>query len=442
MFDRRGIVGAIAVVLVAVLAIPASAVPTTIRVSVNTKGRQGHGWSYSPAVSADGRFVAFESSAPNLVGGDGNGVQDVFVHNRVTGVTARASVRSGGAGGNAGSHNPSISGDGRLVAFESDATNLVAHDDGGKTDVFVHNMRTGKTRRISVRSNGAEANSDSYGPVISGNGRVVAFYSYATNLVARDHNGLPDVFVHNMRTRRTTRVSVNSSGKESGGPPTGFDGLAISEGGSVVAFASYASNLVAGDRNRVSDVFVHNRATGRTTRVSVRSNGVEALGCGASPLCSYDPAVSEHGRFVAFSSRTKNLVPGDTNGVQDVFVHDRKTGKTKRASLDSSGHQVRRHSANRPSISGNGRYVVFSSRAKNLVPGDTNGDSDVFLRNLTARRTVRVSVSASGAQARDGSDQPAISADGRYVAFQSEARNLVAGDTNGKTDVFLRGPLR
>jgi Tol biopolymer transport system component len=339
-------------------------------VSVASDGTQGNSHSGSPSISADGRYVAFASYASNLVPGDTNGVMDVFVHDRLTGQTTRVSVASDGTQGNGESRYPSISADGRYVAFMSYASNLVPGDTNGKADVFVHDRLTGQTTRVSVASDGTQGNGDSWGwPSISADGRYVAFESSASNLVPGDTNGRADIFVHDRLTGQTTRVSVASDGTQGNNSSVW---PSISADGRYVAFMSYASNLVPGDTNGALDIFVHDRLTGQTTRVSVASDGTQGNGY------SWDSSISADGRYVAFESWASNLVPGDTNGKQDIFVHDRLTGQTTRVSVASDGTEGNNNSG-WPSISADGRYVAFHSDASNLVPGDTNGRADVFV---------------------------------------------------------------
>ena len=400
----------------------------TTRVSVASGGTQGNGASHQPAISADGRFVAFESFATNLAGGDTNGWSDVFVRDRQAKKTNRASVATGGKQGHGESWGASISGDGRFVAFASSASDLVAGDTNGCWDVFVHDQQTGQTTRVSIASDGTEANGLSYGPSISADGRFVAFTSFASNLVAGDTNGDYDVFVHDRDTGQTTRVSVASGGTEAN---EGSYDPSISADGQLVAFHSFARNLVAGDTNGASDVFVHDRQTGGTTRVSVASGGTEG------DSASGPAAISGGGRFVAFDSEADNLVAGDTNHYGDVFVHDRQTGETTRVSVAGDGTQGNSWSTS-ASISADGRLVAFRSLASNLVPRDTNGCEDVFVYDRQLGRTTRVSVVSDGKQGNAASKCPSISSDGRFVAFESEATNLVAGDTNRYADVFVR----
>ena len=406
-----------------------AAASSITRVSVDSSGTQANNDSiHVPYISADGRYVAFESDASNLVPNDTNGVSDIFVHDITTGATTRVSVDSSGNQGNSSSFFPSFSADGRYVAFASDATNLVAGDTNGARDIFLHDRTTSATTRVSVDSTGTQGNGSSYYPSISSDGRYVVFYSTASNLVAGDSNGVHDVFVHDRTTGITTRVSVDSSGTQANGISTyPF----ISADGRYVAFESDASNLVAGDTNGRFDIFVHDRTTGATTRVSVDSSGMEG-----NNNSNDQPSISADGRYVAFSSSASNLVAGDTNGWQDIFLHDRTTGATTRVSVASDGSEGNSDSAI-ASISADGRYVVFVSRSTNLVAGDTNGGLDVFVYEHSTGATTRVSVAADGTEANGTSQWTHISSNGRYVAFVSSATNLVAGDTNGRQDIFM-----
>src|SRR6266516_619106 len=360
-------------------------------------------------------------------------------------LTELVSVRSNGTQGDGISGRvsaPAVSTDGVVVAFDSEATNLVGGDTNGALDVFVRDRASGRTERVSVSSKGKQGDSGSAGPMLSGDGRFVTFSSGAANLVSGDTNGRSDIFVHDRLTGAIERVSVDSHGD----PAQGFVAAspAISGDGRFVAFASSASNLVKRDTNGKTDVFVHDRVTGRTVRASVDSAGAE------SNDVSFRPDLNGDGRFVVFDSAASNLVPGDTNGVPDVFVHDLLTGATERVSVDSAGGEangqsvgpgIRGGSAFGARISGDGRLVAFDSIATNLVAGDTNtcgpffndiaGECpDVFVHDRLTGETVRVSVDSGGAQANDASTDPDISADGSTIGFFSAASNLVVGDTN------------
>jgi Tol biopolymer transport system component len=226
---------------------------TTRRVSVAFDGKQGTGESVRPAISGDGRYVAFQSDAI-LEPGDTNAARDVYIHDRMANATTRVSVASDGDDGPGGSFSPSLSSDGRYVAFWSNSANLVGGDTNGAPDVFVRDQETGTIERMSVASDGSESDGASSDPAISPDGRWVAFWSAATTLVADDTNGMRDVFLHDRNTRSTTLVSVASDGTQSDADSFSPN---VAAGAGIVAFDSGASNLVRGDTNKGSDVFVH-----------------------------------------------------------------------------------------------------------------------------------------------------------------------------------------
>ena len=412
--------------------VPSDATPVqvpghTTRISVASDGRQGDGASVRATISADGRFVAFESDATNLAPGDTNDARDVFVHNRQTSQTSRVSVASDGTQGNSGSIQPAISADGRFVAFESWATNLAPGDTNEDCDVFVHDRQTGQTSRVSLASDGTQGNRTSWDAAISADGRFVAFESWATTLVPGDTNYSRDVFVHDRQTGQTSRVSVASDGAQGN---AGSVDTAISANGRFVAFESWTTNLVPEDTNDKQDIFVHDRQTGQTSRVSLASDGTQGKGT------SWYAAISADGRFVAFGSWATNLVPGDTNDRFDIFVHDRQTGQTSRVSVASDGTQGNGITG-AAAISADGRFVTFYSSSSSLVSGDTNDKEDVFVHDRQTGQTSRVSLASDGTQGNGDSGHPAISADGRSVAFDSVASNLVPGDTSDELDVFV-----
>ncbi|HEV8114281.1 MAG TPA: hypothetical protein VGR31_16030 [Planctomycetota bacterium] len=414
-------------VCVALALAEAASAQVTSRVSVDSAGAQGNADSYPCSISGDGRYVAFFSFADDLVAGDTNTVYDAFVRDRLLGTTERVSVDSAGVEGNDSSINCSISADGRYVAFESLANNLVAGDTNVVADIFVHDRQTGATERVSVDSAGAQGNDYSLAPSISSDGRFVVFISGATNLVAGDSNLVSDIFVRDRQNGTTERVSVGPAGVEGNGY---CYSCSISVDGRTVAFQSYSDNLVAGDTNALGDVFVRDRQLGTTERVSVGPAGLEGDGDSNASLISAD------GRYAVFASYADNLVPGDTNGSLDVFLRDRQNGTTERVSVDSAEAEV--NGASFPgSITPGGRYVAFQSFATDLVSGDTNGFSDVFVRDRANGTAELVSVDSAGAQGNGDSYFPLISADGRVVAFYSSATDLVAGDTNGTYDAFV-----
>jgi Tol biopolymer transport system component len=307
-----------------------------------TRVTDGNDGSYEPSISADGRYVAFASFASDLVAGDTNAAEDVFVWDRTTGTTTRVTD------GDGGSFDPSISGDGRLVAFTSAATDLVPGDVGGRDDVFVWHRTTGTTARIT------DGDDDSHDPSISADGTSIAFSSWASDLAPGDTNSDEDVFVWTRSTGTTTRLTT---GNHFSREPS------ISGDGSSVAFSSFASNLVPGDTNGDVDVFVWERATGATTRITDGRDGVAG---------SVRPSMSGDGRFTSFSSDSAGVVPGDAGGVHDAFVWDRITRKTTRIASGDGDSEA-------PSASGDGRYVAFMSAASDLVVGDVGGAVDVFV---------------------------------------------------------------
>jgi len=422
---------------------------TTERVSVDSAGNEGNDHSWGAAISADGRYVAFFSYASNLVPGDTNGYNDdVFVHDRETGATTRVSVDSAGNEGNSASANPAINADGRYVAFASQASNLVPGDTNDDIDVFVHDRQTRATERVSVDSAGNEGNWWSQHPAISSDGRYVAFVSGATNLVSEGTNGYEQIFLHDRDTDgdgildeagaiATKLLSVEGN-MHSTDP-------SMSPDGRYVVFASWASNLVLGDANGVVDIFVHDRDTDgdgvfdETGATATEWVSVDSAGNQGNEESRY-PAISADGRYVAFASWASNLVPDDTNGHYDIFVHDRQTGVTERVSVSSAGNEGNAISEF-PAISADGRYVAFQSQASNLVPGDGSDDYDIFVHDRQTGTTERVSVDNAGNEGNEWSRYPAISADGRYVAFESSASNLVPDDANARDDILVHDRL-
>lgn len=422
------------------------------RASVGSGGLEGNSHAYAPALSADGRWIAFVSESSTLVPGDTNIVADIFVRDRRGDTTTRVSVASSGsqmspwlAGGLSpvGCASPSLSADGRYVAFASFGADLVPGDTNGKQDIFVHDRLTGTTERVSLSTFGVEADADGYLPMISGDGTRVVWQSAASTLVAGDTNGLMDVFVHDRTTGSTSRVSVSTMG----GDPNGMSsGASISANGTRVAFASTASNLVASDTNAAPDVFLADLATGTLTRVSVATTGAQATGSASG---SGDASVSADGLSVAFRSHAGNLVTGDSNGFADIFVRRLATGTTTRVSVTQANGQAAGTSASGaagsfvPRLSEDGRFVAFVSHATNLVNGDTNGFPDVFLRDTVAATTLRLGVDGRGAGIATGTGWwgstlfVALSSDGSTLAFPSSSSALLDGDANGACDVFV-----
>lgn len=353
----------------------------------------GNGYSDNPSITSDGRYLAFASDASNLVAGDTNSARDIFLFDSQVGSVRRLNLSQQGAQGNANSHTPAVSGNGRYLAFSSDATNLVFGDNNGFTDIFVVDTITGAISRLSLASDGTQANNSSFKPAISTTGRYVVFESSATNLVSpatavgvthiylRDRDVSGSGVFDTAGNVSTTLISASTAGTR--GDRNSIQ-AAISGDGQFVAFASDATNLIAGDTNGYRDVFVRAVATSTTTRVSVGPAGVQSLG-GATGGDSRAPSISSDGRYVAFSSDAFNLVAGDSNNISDVFVHDRNTSTTTRVSVSDSGGQASdpfsapfQLGSFNPNISSSGRYVAFASLTNNLSPGDAAGQANVL----------------------------------------------------------------
>ncbi|HUP78871.1 MAG TPA: hypothetical protein VM260_09970, partial [Pirellula sp.] len=386
----------------------------------------GNSESHAPDFNDDGKFVTFVSFASNLVDGDTNDAADIFVKNLTTGTTTRVSTDSNGTQAISHSYEPRISGDGKFVTFMSFASNLVNGDTNGTYDIFVKDLTTGTTTRVNTHSNGTQTDRESFDPSISGDGKFVTFTSNASNLVEDDSNGLRDIFVKDLTTGTTTRVSTNSAGTQANSTSVQ---ASISGDGKFVTFTSNASNLVSGDSNGLQDIFVKDLTTGTTTRVSTDSNGTQA------DSHSYEPSISSDGKFVTFVSDASNLVSGDFNGFRDIFVKDLTTGTTTRVSMDSNGTQANNYS-DQPSISGDGKFITFMSGASNLVDGDTNNTTDIFVKDLTTGATTRVNTGSNGIQANGDSQDPSISGDGKFVTFTSDASNLHTADQTIISDIF------
>lgn len=410
------------------------------RVSVGAGAVQSNAASTQYAISTDGRYVAFQSVASNLVPADTNSSWDIFVRDRGAGTTTRVSVGPSGAQANSGSYYPQVSADGRVIAFSSLATNLLAGgaDSNGQEDVFVHDASTGVTTRVSVGPMGEQANGTSYPTGISSDGRFVLFLSNATNLLGAgsDTNGSWDAFVHDRQSGSTARVSVGSAGLQANSDSRQ---ATLSSDGRFVVFQSSSTNLgsTSSDTNGALDVFLHDRQTATTERVSLGVGGVQANSD------SHTPSVSSDGRYVAFMSLATNLLGAgaDTNNANDVFVRDRVTMTTVRLSVGPGGVEGNGNSA-WPSISGDGRYVAFSTGASNFVAagGDTNGASDVYVFDRVAALLTRLSVSSAGVPTDRPAYAPIVSSDGRYVAFTVDGSSTLlgpGGDTNGVEDVFV-----
>jgi Tol biopolymer transport system component len=408
-----------------------AAVPTgpAELVSVDSAGNQGNGNSYLPSISADGRYVAFASEATNLIGPPTSGTQ-IFLRDRVAHTTALVSKSLTGSYGNGNSDCPSISADGRYVAFSSDSTNLFPGTTGQQ--IFVRDTVNNSTNLISVNPQGNQGNNSSpHGASVSANWQYFAFMSVATNLVAPATSG-PQIFTRAPLVNETTLLSTDGNGN----PAQSFDtqGPSISADGQYIAFWS-SSSLTPLDNYAGRDVFLRDRqGSNPASLVSIDSNGLQGNGGSAYP------SVNADGRYIAFESSATNLVTPATSN-QDgpqIFLRDRQAGTTILISANCNGNQGvgNINGSHFASICADGSLVVFESAHTNLVTPATSG-FQIFVRDWQAGTTALVSAEPGGQQGNGASQWPRISADGSCVAFMSEANNLVTGDNNGKTDVFV-----
>ncbi len=407
---------------------------TTTLVSVNGIGTNGgNGNSTFPVISADGQYVAFESSASNLGPTDTNGHPDIYVRDLVAGTTTLVSVNSDGSdSGNGSSSSPVISADGRLVAFGSTAFDFGDTDPNYNQDIYVRDLVEGTTTLVSVNGTGSNSgNGSSSSPVISADNRLVVFKSAASDLGPTDTNDSLDIYVRDLVAGTTTLVSVNGAGTDSGN--SGSISPVISADGQVVVFVSEASNLSSTDTNGSSDIYVRDLVAGTTTLVSVNGAGTDSGNSG-----SFSPVISANGQLVAFFSSASNLGPTDTNGSSDIYVRDLVAGTTTLVSVNGDGSDSGNSGSSFPVISADGRLVAFESYASDLWPTDTNNSPDIYVRDLVAGTTTLVSVNGPGSNSGNGSSTfPVINANGQSVAFISYASDLGPTDNNGASDVYV-----
>ena len=414
----------------------AAAAPATTLVSVNRDGTgSANARSVAPSISANGRIVAFQSRATDLTT-QGAARGNIYVRDQNSGLTTLVSLGGTGGGGNGDSQFPAVSGNGRFVAFQSTASDLTASDPDGRSDILVRDLVTRTTTLASVNAAGpGGGNGESYAASMSGSGRLVAFMSGASDLVAGDSNNSDDVLVRDLKLGTTTLVSVNLAGVAPGNGASSFPKL--SGNGRFVGFASTAEDLVANDANGLRDVFLRDLRKRTTALVSVN-----AAGTASANGRSGDATVSANGRFVAFGSNAIDLVAGKANPEYDIFVRDMKSGATRLVSVNAGGTGGGNGESFNPAISADGRYVLFVSRASDLVPNDGNGQGDIFLRDVKTGTTTLVSVNASGTGAGNGPSgnfgYPYLAAKGRIAVFDSAAADLAPNDANGADDIFVR----
>jgi Tol biopolymer transport system component len=402
------------------------------RVSVATGGTEAHGESAlaicMDVASTDGRYVVFSSLAEDLIAHDDNGFRDVFLRDRRTGTTIRISVAHDTGGDSDGDSDfATISDDGRFIAYSSEAGDLVANDGNAFKDVFVYDRDTGATTRISTASGGGDVDGDSHLPSISGDGRFIAFGSGATNLVAGGANSNGDIYVFDQWLGTTTKVTERHDGSLT---ETNSWRPVISADGSCVVFVGGDTELVPGDTNGVPDVFVSDLDTGTIERVSVHSSGAQGTArCGAA-------SVSADCTVIAFQSQAEDLVNDDDNGFSDIFVRDRTAATTTRVSVSTNGQQGNEGSW-QATVSHDGRFVAFTTDADTLVDDAVVGPDYVLSHDRLTGITRRHSQLFEGPAGDSYSRRPSVTADGRHIIFESDASNFIDDDTNLAQDVYI-----
>jgi WD40 repeat protein len=419
---------------------------TTNRVSIDSDGLEALGASVNPAMSSDGRFVAFQSTAP--LAPEASGFTDIYIRDRLSNYTVLISRPASGPA-NSFSTTASLSSDGRFVAFQSAASNLVAGDTNGFDDIFivdrdpdgngVYDQGNRTLQRISVDALGVEGNAPSNLPDISADGRYVTFFSLANNLVANDANAVGDVFVWERSSGQLSLLSLSTSGAQ-GDAPSGP--ASLSSDGRFLAFSSHATNFDPGDTNGLQDIYrrdrdpdgngVFDEGNGVTVRVSLGVSGNQP-----DAACSMAD-VSGNGSRVLFQSASSNLtIAGTTPGRDHIYLRTMASTQTSLISANQIGGEANDQSAN-PKISTNGSSIVFQSRASDLVSGDTNGWDDIFLANIPTGVIERISLDGPGNQVTIFSQQAAIGDSSAEIAFQSPDDTLVPHDSNGMIDIFVR----
>lgn len=406
---------------------------TVERVNMSTALNQSANGQF-PTLNENGRYVLFWTDDSKLIPNDFNSTGDIYLRDRQINETVRVSIGNGNVeANNLTFAENDISDNGTLIVYASNATNLIGGDTNGFTDIFVFDRGLGAVARASITFNEIQTNGPSYKPVISGDGRFVAFRSQASNIVANRSSTQPDIFLFDRAGQpgaRMAQINVHSNGT----PANQEDNngrIAINSNGNFIAFDSIATNLVGNDTNGRRDIFLRDRTTNKTTRISLGLNGAQANGH------SSHPAISATGRYIAFRSEANNLVEGDTNNFADIFVYDREEDTITRVNVSREGEQANSN-AEMPGITSNGRFVSFQSTAKNMVAGDVNNTADIFVHDRNTGVTTVVSIAGNGAQA-NGFNAPihSISGDGGFIAFESVANNLVQNDTNNSNDIFV-----
>lgn len=420
------------------------------RINLSSTGIEANDTSEGVSISEDGNKVAFVSFASNLVENDANdnctslsgdprSCTDVFVKDLLTDEIMRVSVSNNGLPGNRDSgiiwewgSHTSIASGEPYIVFHSDADNLVPGVASRSSYLF--DMELNQIQLVSSGGASLETNVYSINPVISADGRFIVFQSNNPDLVENDTNGVDDIFLYDVQTKQVERISVGVGGEQANHASGLRYPATISNDGRFVAFVSEADNLVPNDNNNLPDVFLYDRNLQETIRISTNKVNDQL---GESNGASTHPSISANGQFVVFQSDANNLIQNDMNDAVDIFLYHVATEHIELVSVSWEGGLAAGSSGN-PDISSNGRWIAFSSEADNLVPYDTNNVTDVFIYDTDTGRTVRVSVNNEGQEGNHVSHSPAISADGSRIAFVSLASNLVPNDSNERWDIFVR----
>jgi len=479
-------------------AVPVSAGLISLRDPLVAPPTVGNGDSIDPNITPDGRFVVFSSSASDLVPGDNDFFTlDVFLRDRLAGTTTLVSDSLTGSGGNGDSTAASVSTNGQFMVFQSDATNIVSGDTNAATDVFLNDVVNAQLYTISIATNGITGNGASTDPVMTPDGRYVAFISTANNLVPNDTNNIPDVFVRDVINGTTVCASVGALTNATIG--TTMSSPAITPDGRYVAFFSTAKGLAAGVTSASQgEIYVRDLVNNKTIWASTNAAALATRSASFAPIPAH-PVISDDGRYVAFKSGATNIPAGtpdfdfilqfdsvantttlvSTNGLSPVAFHDdaygpemtpdgryvafvthetipifgtltnigvrvwdRTTGSNVLASITMGGQFPSNTISESPAMSPDGRFVVFRSTATNLVNGTTSNLFHIYLRDLQSGTTVLADANTNGVATTDSYDAiPKLSADGRFVVFDSPDGKLVALDNNYAEDVFVRDTM-
>lgn len=390
------------------------------------------GGSGDLSLSGSGRYLAFSSSTRTLTSRDYDGTSDVFIYDRSRRrITLASRAHNSGRPARGNSSQPSISADGTQVAFTSTARNLTASGSGKGADVFLFSRRSGRVRLVSAPHTGGWANGPSDHPVLSANGRFVAFWSAASNLVRGDNNNAADVFVRDLVTGKIRLVSLGPSGRQQDRAVAPLlRELAISARGERVAFVSSAKNL-APNAGRLPQVYLRDLRRGTTTLISAAASGVPD-----GP--SSEPRISADGRKVIYSTRATNPLPRTPLPMGGILLHDTDRDTRVPVALDAAGKPLRASYAEVFALSPSGRHLLFSTVSAQALTGGVGRRHQVLLRDLVEQTTEPVSVSSTGRLGNANSRQAVMSRNARVILFTSNARNLVRGAPGGRSLIYLR----